>query len=96
MERTMMQKYDLHYGDIVKIEGTGKLDGIYQIQDTMNKRFAGQNKIDILVNQDIKYGQWYNVKLYKLINKDLADDIKDNMRDALNQKSIDARQQQYK
>lgn len=96
MERTMMQKYDLHYGDIVKIEGTGKLDGIYQIQDTMNKRFAGQNKIDILVNQDIKYGQWYNVKLYKLINKDLANDIKDNMRDALNQKSVDARQQQYK
>ena len=91
----MMKKYGLRYGDIVKIEGTDKLDGVYQIQDTMNKRFAGKNKIDILVNQDIKYGQWYNVKLYKLNNKDLAKDLKDDMRDALNQKSIDKRQQQY-
>lgn len=58
MERTMMSEFGLKYGDIVKIEGTyqGKQDGIYQIQDTMNKRFAGQHKVDVLVNNNIKYG----------------------------------------
>lgn len=69
MERTFMKSLGLVYGDIVKIEGTGKYDGIYQIQDTMNKRFAGQHKIDILVNENIKYGKWNNVKIYTLINK---------------------------
>ena len=64
MERTYMKELGLKYGDVVKIEGTGKYDGIWQIQDTMNKRFAGQHKIDILVPDNIKYGQWDNVKLY--------------------------------
>ena len=69
MERTFMKEFGLVYGDVVKIEGTGKYDGIYQIQDTMNKRFKGQHKIDILVNENIKYGKWQNVKLYILKDK---------------------------
>lgn len=58
MERTMMKEFGLQYGDIVKIEGTykGAQDGIYQIQDTMNKRFAGQHKVDVLVRNELKYG----------------------------------------
>lgn len=58
MERTMMAKYGIKYGDIIKIEGTyqGKQDGIYQVQDTMNKKYAGQNKIDVLVPNNVKYG----------------------------------------
>ena len=58
MERTMMSEFGLKYGDIVKIEGTynGIQDGVYQIQDTMNKRFAGQHKVDILVSNNVKYG----------------------------------------
>lgn len=58
MERTMMAEYGLKYGDIVKIEGTynGIQDGVYQIQDTMNKRFAGQHKVDVLVSNNVKYG----------------------------------------
>ena len=58
MERTMMSEFGLKYGDIVKIEGTynGVQDGVYQIQDTMNKRFAGQHKIDVLVSNNVKYG----------------------------------------
>ena len=92
----MMSEYGLHYGDIVKIEGTDGLDGVYQIQDTMNKRFAGQHKIDILVNRSkIKTGQWYNVKLYKLVNPELAKDLKKEMKPALNQSKIDKRQTQY-
>lgn len=58
MERTFMKELGLKYGDVIKIEGTykGKQDGVYQIQDTMNKRFAGQHKVDILVPNNIKYG----------------------------------------
>lgn len=58
MERTMMSEFGLKYGDIVKIEGTynGIQDGVYQIQDIMNKRFAGQHKVDILVSNNVKYG----------------------------------------
>lgn len=58
MERTMMSEFGLKYGDIVKIEGTynGVQDGIYQIQDTMNKRFAGQHKVDVLVPNNVKHG----------------------------------------
>lgn len=58
MERTFMKEFGLKYGDVIKIEGTykGKQDGVYQIQDTMNKRFAGQHKIDVLVPNAIKTG----------------------------------------
>ena len=79
MERTFMSELGLKYGDVVYIEGTGKWDGVWQIQDTMNKRFAGQHKIDILVPEDIKYGQWDNVKLYTLKDKTLTDSYKSNM-----------------
>lgn len=64
MERTMMAEYGLKYGDVVMIEGAGRWDGIWQIQDTMNRRFAGQHKIDILVPNSIRHGKWENVKVY--------------------------------
>ena len=78
MERTMMSEYGLKYGDIVKIEGTynGVQDGIYQIQDTMNKRFAGQHKIDVLVANNVKYGGTYKdekAKVYVLNDKSNED-----------------------
>lgn len=93
MERSMMAKYGLKYGDIVKIEGTDGRDGIYQIQDTMNKRFKDRNKIDILVNNNIKYGAWNNVEIYKLTNPEqVYDTIKEDMRPALNQERMDKRQ----
>lgn len=74
MERTMMSEFGLKYGDIVKIEGTynGIQDGVYQIQDTMNKRFAGQHKVDILVSNNVKYGGTLNnspAKVYVLNDK---------------------------
>lgn len=79
MERTFMSELGLKYGDVVYIEGTGKWDGVWQIQDTMNKRFVGQHKIDILVPENIKYGQWDNVNLYVLKDKNLTDSYKSNM-----------------
>jgi len=63
MERTFMKELGLKYGDVVYVEGTGKWDGPWQIQDTMNKRFAGMHKIDILVPKNIKTGKWDGVKI---------------------------------
>jgi len=63
MERTFMKELGLKYGDVVYVEGTGKWDGPWQIQDTMNKRFAGMHKIDILVPKNIKTGKWNDVKI---------------------------------
>jgi hypothetical protein len=79
MERTMMAEFGFKYGDVVKIEGTGKWDGIWQIQDTMNKRFAGKHKIDILIPQGAGLGEWENVKLYRLENPDEAVGVRDHM-----------------
>ncbi len=79
MERTFMKELGLKYGDMVKIEGTGKYDGEYQVQDVMNKRFAGQHKIDILVPNNITLGSWENVKIYKLRDESMKDDIKSKM-----------------
>ena len=64
MERTMMTEYGISYGDIVLIEGTDVWDGVWQVQDTMNRRFAGKHKIDILVPDGIRRGKWDNVKIY--------------------------------
>lgn len=72
MERTFMKKLGLVYGDVVKLSGVGKYDGVYQIQDTMNKRFTGQHKIDILVDKTVKRGKWNDVKIYILKDKSMT------------------------
>ena len=69
MERTFMSRLGLKYGDVVYLEGVGEYDGVWQIQDTMNKKYAGQRKIDILVPNHIKGGLWKNVKIYTLKDK---------------------------
>ena len=70
MEKTFMKKLGLKYGDVVMIEGTGKWDGVWQIQDTMNPKYAGRKKIDLLVPNNIKTGKWTKVKIYSLVNKE--------------------------
>lgn len=96
MERTMMKQYGLKYGDLIKIEGTDSCDGVYQIQDTMNKRFKGKHKIDILINNDSEIGKWNNIKVYKLSNQESCyDRFKEDMADALNQSSVDKRQNKF-
>lgn len=93
MERSMMKQYGLHYGDLVKIEGTDSRDGIYQIQDTMNKRFKGKHKIDILINNNSTIGKWNNIKIYKLLNPEKCyNTLKLDMSNALNQSWINTRQ----
>lgn len=52
------------YGTRVEISGCGELDGVYRVEDTMNKRYAHQ--IDILINEDMKIGRWSGVRIRKL------------------------------
>lgn len=67
MERTMMEAVGITYGDTVLVVGAGRWDGEWQVQDTMNKRFAGQHKIDFMVPKRFHHGIWENVKVYKKI-----------------------------
>ena len=52
------------YGTRVEISGCGELDGVYRVEDTMNKRYAHQ--IDILINADMQIGRWSGVRIRKL------------------------------
>lgn len=65
MERTMMARHNIHYGDTVLVKGAGIYDGEWIVEDTMHPRYAGQDKIDFLVPADIKLGKWNNVEIYK-------------------------------
>lgn len=49
------------FGTKVKVEGAGKLDGIWTVEDRMNKRW--KKRIDFLVNKNMKGGKWEDVKL---------------------------------
>lgn len=79
MERTFMAELGLKYGDVVFVEGTGKWDGPWQIQDTMNKRFAGMHKIDILVPNNIKTGKWNGIKISVPVNNNFKEQAKSCM-----------------
>ena len=42
----------LNYGDFVFLKGTDVKDGVYQVRDTMNKRWV--NRVDILESPGVK------------------------------------------
>jgi len=50
-------------GTKVYISGTA-YDGVYTVRDKMNKRY--KNRIDILINKNMKIGKWENAKIKKL------------------------------
>ena len=56
-----LEKLGFTFGVKVCVEGTNDLDGVWTVQDRMNKRF--KNRIDFLVNKELKGGKWYNVKI---------------------------------
>lgn len=64
MERTMMARHGIHYGDSILVRGTGKYDGTWVVEDTMSPRHAGLDKIDFLVPESMKLGKWENVEVY--------------------------------
>ena len=65
MERTMMARYGIHYGDTVLVRGAGLYDGEWVVEDTMHHRYAGQDKIDFLVPAGVRTGRWDNVEVYR-------------------------------
>ena len=56
-----LEKKGFTTGQKVCVENAGKLSGVWTIRDRMNKRWT--NRIDFLVNTDMKYGKWDNVKI---------------------------------
>ena len=90
IERTMMDRYGLKMGDVVYLEGVGEYDGVWQVQDKMNKRFAGMDKIDLLVNGDVKTGKWDNVKIYTLKDKSQTDQYKAELAPQLTKDAFNA------
>ena len=65
MERTMMERHGIRWGDTVLVEGAGQYDGEWLVVDTMSKRYAGQDRVDFLVPEHIKLGRWEGVKIYR-------------------------------
>ena len=78
VERTFMKKLGLKWGDVIYVTGSNDkdIDGYWRVEDTMNKRFAGQKKIDFLVDYDRKLGKWNDLKIYKVVNPEDAENIK--------------------
>ena len=56
------------YGTMVEVSGCGELDGIWVVQDTMNRRYKGY--IDLLINPDMKGGKWEGVRVRKVNSED--------------------------
>lgn len=54
------------FGAQVCVEGAGEMDGIWTVEDRMNKRW--KKRIDFLVDYEIKGGKWENVTI-SLINE---------------------------
>ena len=54
VSRNLLKRHGgfLDYGDFVVLSGTGNKDGVYQVKDTMNKRWV--NRIDILESPGTK------------------------------------------
>ena len=53
----------LDYGDFIVLKGTDGKDGVYQVKDTMNKRFV--NRIDILESPGTKPYKFDSAKIVK-------------------------------
>ena len=54
VSRNLLKRWGgwLDYGDFILLKGTEGKDGVYQVRDTMNKRYV--NRIDILESIDVK------------------------------------------
>ena len=69
VSRNLLKRHGgfLEYGDFVVLKGTGQKDGVYQVKDTMNKRFV--NRIDILESPGTKP---YKVESAKIMKTNLV------------------------
>ena len=69
VSRNLLKRWggSLEFGDVVILIGTDHKDGIYQVRDTMNKRWV--NRIDILESTHVKP---YKFEKAKIIKTDLT------------------------
>ena len=78
VSRNLLKRHGgfLDYGDFVLLKGTNqKKDGVYQVRDTMNKRFV--NRIDILESPGVrpyKFDKASIVKTDLLVNNEILVD----------------------
>ena len=49
------------FNTVVCVEGAGNMDGLWTVQDRMNKRWT--RRIDFLVNKELKGGKWEHIKI---------------------------------
>ena len=77
VSRNLLKRHGgwLDYGDFVILKGTNHKDGVYQVRDTMNKRFV--NRIDILESPGVrpyKFDKASIVKTDLLVNNEILVD----------------------
>ena len=65
VSRNLLKRHGgfLDYGDFVLLKGTNHKDGVYQVRDTMNKRFV--NRIDILESPGVPPYMFQKAKIVK-------------------------------
>ena len=65
VSRNLLRRWGgwLDFGDFVLLRNTTNKDGIYQVRDTMNKRFV--NRIDILESTDVKPYKYEKAEIMK-------------------------------
>jgi len=65
VSRNLLKRWGgwLEFGDFIVLTGTDDKDGVYQVRDTMNKRFV--NRIDILESPGTKPYKFDSAKILK-------------------------------
>jgi 3D (Asp-Asp-Asp) domain-containing protein len=66
VSRNLLRRFGgwLDYGDFILLRGTDHKDGVYQVRDTMNKRFV--NRIDILESPNVNPYMFPYAEIVKL------------------------------
>lgn len=59
-----LEKKGFTMGTKVCVTGAGEMNGVWTIEDRMNRRFT--SRIDFLVNKKMKLGKWNDVKIKKI------------------------------
>jgi len=59
VSRDLLKRYP--FGTLILIKGTKEFDGVWRVEDVMNKRW--KNKIDLLINFKTKSNKFNNIKI---------------------------------
>ena len=62
VSRDLLIKFPM--GTKVRISGTEKYDGVWYVQDKMNKRYS--KRIDLLINTNMSIGKWDGIEVVKI------------------------------